>query len=501
MGSIILDYKLNFSPDLTEAQAEALHQRTASKILHCCQQNEGLYIKFGQVFALNAAVLPAPFATTLKVLYDDAPAVGMDQVISIFQEEFGQSPQRLFRSFSPSPIASASIAQVHRATRWDGQEVAVKVQKPSIHLQMNADLSIYRFVIGVFEWAFDLPMLWTADYTIRHIRQETDFLREASNAQEASAHLATDPDLSHDIYIPRVFPEETSSRILTCEWVNGVKVTEVNDIHAMGLSIPRVMALVVDLFAFQIFQSGFVHCDPHPGNVLVRRHPSNPFVPQILLIDHGLYMREDPAFRKQYCQLWKALLLQDLKALESICSKWGISDIPIFASATLMRPWNIGGIQSSINEPTSTSSTQQDTYSSQSEAKDRVRAFLSNSQSIPLELIMVGRNLNIVRSINRSAGSPVNRIGLMADRAVRALGFDGSRNIGRRIRSRWMWIRFRLSLWTLSLAFHAVHAYQCLLHYMTGQRALGFEETLDRQVSQAMKDQFGITLQENIFEG
>lgn len=236
-------------------------------------------------------------------------------------------------------------------------------------------------------------------------------------------------------------------------------------------------------------------------------------------------MREDPAFRKQYCQLWKALLLQDLKALESICSKWGISDIPIFASATLMRPWNIGGIQSSINEPTSTSSTQQDTYSSQSEAKDRVRAFLSNSQSIPLELIMVGRNLNIVRSINRSAGSPVNRIGLMADRAVRALGFDGSRksypvrpsspvttqgliqpsewlrSIGRRIRSRWMWIRFRLSLWTLSLAFHAVHAYQCLLHYMTGQRALGFEETLDRQVSQAMKDQFGITLQENIFEG
>ena len=130
---IVADYKFRFRE--SAADLDAVHARTAQRILRTCQHNGGLYIKLGQGLALNSAVLPPSFNSTLSILYDDAPAVSYREIKRIFMEDLGKAPEDVFASFDPIPVASASVAQVHRAILRTGEAVAVKIQKPEIQKQ------------------------------------------------------------------------------------------------------------------------------------------------------------------------------------------------------------------------------------------------------------------------------------------------------------------------------------------------------------------------------
>jgi aarF domain-containing kinase len=380
---ITIDYKLNFKASKAD-QIDALHERTAKRILDVCRSNGGLYIKFGQQIS-TVPILPKPYEI-MRQLYDKAPFFEYDVVEQIFKKDFGVLPDEVFASFTREPVASASIAQVHKATLKDGTPVAVKIQKPAIEKQIFWDMLGYRGVIFAFEKIFDLPLYWTADYIEKHLIQETDFLNEVRNSERCYNHIQEVYELKNRVYVPKNYHQYCSKHVMTSEWIDGVPLTDRRGIENLGLSIPHVMTNVVNVFADQLFRVGFVHCDPHPGNILIRRHPTW-LGEQIVLLDHGLYVQCSPGFTRQYSLFWKSLFSMDYDLTKTITEGWGIHNPQMFATATLARPWKKG--KAMHIEGTKL----RDVYESQMEAKKQVVKFLQDTEKIPKELIFVGRNL------------------------------------------------------------------------------------------------------------
>lgn len=181
--ALAIDYKLNFKPGYSPEDTmhiEQLHERVANRIFDVFEKNGGLYIKMGQVIGTQSAVLPIAYQIRARKLFDAAPAVSFESVERVFMEDFnGKHPSEIFAEFDMTPIASASIAQVHKARLRNGDTVAVKIQKPAIKKQMNWDLRAFRVLLQVYERIFDLPLSWSSDYIEEHMRMEADFENEA----------------------------------------------------------------------------------------------------------------------------------------------------------------------------------------------------------------------------------------------------------------------------------------------------------------------------------
>lgn len=233
---LAVDYKLNFNPENADG-IMALHERAAQRIFDVIVANGGLYIKIGQTLAMQSAVLPAPYARIFSNLFDDAPQVPWSQVKSLLEEEFGKSPDDVFEHIERRAAASASIAQVHRGRLKSGEEVAIKVQKPEIQKQVDWDLWAYRQLVWIYEkYIFDIPMYFTVDYTCSHLADETNFLLEAANSQQMSEFIQAEPKLRRSVYVPKVFTDFSSKRIMTAEWIDGVKATDYQKFEKMGFS-------------------------------------------------------------------------------------------------------------------------------------------------------------------------------------------------------------------------------------------------------------------------
>src|SRR5690606_9187553 len=178
----------------------------------------------------------------------------------------------------------------------------------------------------------------------------------------------------------------------------------------------QIMRTMVDLFCAQIFVGGWVHCDPHPGNILIRRLPSGK--PQLVLLDHGLYIHTTPEFRKQYAMFWRALLTFDNVVIQEIAKAWGIGNSDLFASSVLMKPYSGGSkevldIMEGRSAPTA--------YERHQHMRKMMEKFLDEEEKMPKELVFIGRNMRIVQGNNAILGSPVNRIRIMGEWASYAL--------------------------------------------------------------------------------
>ena len=167
-GLIALDYKVNFRPELSD-EIPALHERVANRVYDLLTTNGGLYIKIGQAIGNNAALLPGPMQEKFAKLFDDAPQVPYSVVESVLRAEYGKEPagpDGIFEVFEKQAVASASVAQVHRAKlkseNGDGQWVAVKVQKPSVSRQVEWDLGAFHIVMWLYEYSFNMPVYFVA---------------------------------------------------------------------------------------------------------------------------------------------------------------------------------------------------------------------------------------------------------------------------------------------------------------------------------------------------
>ncbi|KAF7331436.1 ABC1 domain-containing protein [Mycena kentingensis (nom. inval.)] len=500
---ITADYKLNFTPEKSD-QIPELHSRVADIMFNLFTSNGGLYIKIGQAIGANAAFLPRPMQVKFASLFDDAPQIPYSDVLAVFQAEFGKPPSGpggVFAYFDEKAVASASIAQVHKAQLADGSWVAVKIQKPDVAIQTEWDLGAYRVVMWLFEKvAFDLPVYFVVDFVSDHLRRELDFELEAKSAQRTAEFVAADPKLSKTTYIPRVYHELTTKRVMTAEWIDGVRLSDRDGIlrlvDKLGVGTRSVMEPMVELFSAQMFRWGWVHCDPHPGNVLVRPHPDAPSRPQIVLLDHGLYVQLTEDFRKDWCGVWEGLLAGEWATVERVTRKWGVGMPDLFASAVLMRPTRLGRgrPERDPTKPKDKPMEEMTNYERSVVMKAKLKGFLLDTDRMPKVLIFLLRNMRMVQGNNKALGSPVNRI--------KITGFAASRALTHRV-GLWHHARFRAFMFSLDVAFWVARARQWVWRVL-GLGAgvgMGFEDEIERSVRGLAKSSFGMDVGPEAFEG
>ncbi|KKA27905.1 hypothetical protein TD95_004200 [Thielaviopsis punctulata] len=552
---VAADYKLNFRPDpWFEGGPHEVHRRNAERLAELIRENGGVYLKIGQAIAMQTAVLPPEFQAMFARMFDDAPQNEWKDVESVIREDFGKSVEEVFGvSFSGEEgkglmerraRASASVAQVHWARLADGREVAVKIQKREIKKQLAFDLNTFKIMTKIYSWAFELPLDTIVPYICERLELETDFLNEAANTKTMRDLVNSEPLFRGRVYIPSVYADLTTHRVLTAEWIEGVRLHDYDILSApwkdpsshsspgiseplsqpdmvaaqeelrlhplnelfkpertswrgpdgtggLGITRREVMKTMIDLFAAQIFRWGVVHCDPHPGNMFVRRLADG--TAQLVLIDHGLYVYMRPEFRAQYARFWKALMTLDMATIRNISAAWGIGSSEVFASATLLRPYQGEDTKSFLASLEGKSPAERQLLM-RARMKRTTREFLQDEHLLPKELVFIGRNMRIVQGNNQAMGSPVNRVKLMGEWASRSLYMEPNLPLAQRAE-----YYLRHALFKVVLLMSDVAFYWFKVQEMLG-RGVGMEEAVEQRMKE-VAGEYGLELQHDVFEG
>ena len=255
-----------------------LHLRNAERIKLRILLLKGLFIKIGQTISVMGSFLPEEFQKHLEELQDKAPARPFEEVAKLVRSEFGKEPGEVFKWIDEHPVASASIAQVHKAHLGDGTVVAVKVQHANIDRIAGVDLLIVKRIIRVVSWLFSIKGLDFAYVQLRKmIEEELNFRREFENISRIRENLKSEKD----IIIPAVYAGYSTGKVLTMAWEDGVKINRLEQIEAWKLDKKLLAERLLRIYSHMIFKDGFYHADPHPGNILVRENGD------MVLLDFG----------------------------------------------------------------------------------------------------------------------------------------------------------------------------------------------------------------------
>jgi predicted unusual protein kinase regulating ubiquinone biosynthesis (AarF/ABC1/UbiB family) len=285
------DLAANTNPLASEAVAHAeaarrdtlhgCHQRGADRLLQLCFDNGGVYVKLGQHVGQLDHLLPGEYVQTMrKHLLDRCPASSLDAVRRVVERDLGAPPEQLFSSFSRDAVASASLAQVHRATSLPdpitGQvrTLAVKVQHPGLRESCAADIAMIGALVKAARAFFpDFDLQWLVDEVEHNLPLELDFRHEALNAARCAANLRSSRSRlpKGKVVVPEVVPELSSARVLTMEWIEGASLGDSEALDALRADRREVSLLVARTFNEMIFTFGDLHADPHAANLLVRR--------------------------------------------------------------------------------------------------------------------------------------------------------------------------------------------------------------------------------------
>jgi ubiquinone biosynthesis protein len=242
---------------------------TAVKLRLLLEELGPTYVKIGQIVSSQASVLPVDWATELARLQDAVPPFPAEQVRERVIEELGAPPEELYAAFEPEPFAAASTAQVHRATLHDGTHVAVKVQRPDIPRKIRADLGILqnaaRVAAGRSETVRSLDVVGMLEQFSSGVLEELDYRGEAYNALRLAENMQALPG----VHVPAVYADLSTSKIITQEFVKGVKVSDVEAIENAGLDRDEIALNALRALIKQLPVDGFFHADPHPGNLLI----------------------------------------------------------------------------------------------------------------------------------------------------------------------------------------------------------------------------------------
>ena len=227
------------------------------------------FIKLGQLMSTRADLLSTDYRAELAKLQDSAPAVPSEVVEEVVERELHAPADRAFATFETAPLACASVGQAHTATLDDGTEVVVKVRRPDVVEDVERDLEIVRNFAARAgrrsKTAARYDVVGLADEFVRSLRAQLDYLQEARNAERFAANFAGDPW----VQIPRVFPDHTTSRVITLERIRGMKITDLAALDEAGLDRHALAERTALITAKMIFDDGFFHADPHPGNFFI----------------------------------------------------------------------------------------------------------------------------------------------------------------------------------------------------------------------------------------
>ncbi|UCE52686.1 MAG: AarF/ABC1/UbiB kinase family protein [Desulfobacterales bacterium] len=291
---------------ISKKRAERAEKLTRPQRLRMAFEELGpTYIKLGQILSTRPDLIPVEFIDELSKLQDKVPPFPFSDVRTVVASEFGVSPEELFESLDETPLASASIGQVHRAVLKDGENVAVKFQRPGIRRIIEVDLEIMLHLATlaerhIEELSFHRPVKIVKEFA-RTLEKEIDYKIEATNMERAARQFL---DTSY-VYIPKVYRDTTTSRILTTEFIEGIKISEIDKLEAAGLDRKLITTRGAELVLSQIFDHGFFHADPHPGNIFVL--PNN----VICLLDFGMAGVVDRQTREDFVDLIDSVVHQN----------------------------------------------------------------------------------------------------------------------------------------------------------------------------------------------
>lgn len=267
------------------------------------------FIKIGQSISTRADLLPLAYVKELSKLQDNVPAFDHQQAMQIIERELGKPLEALFAEIEDAPIAAASLGQVYRARLHSGETVAVKVQRPNLEQTINFDIAVLRQiarfmmrfpqVIRGIDWEGILGEFATI------IFEEMDYIQEGHNAETFRANFRK----WREVYVPTIYWSHTSPRVLTMEFIGGLKVLDLQSLRERGVNPPDVIKLIARTYLKQLLEDGYFHADPHPGNLRMMDDG------RLAFFDFGMVGRISPKLQSQMIDAFFHIVEKDVKGL------------------------------------------------------------------------------------------------------------------------------------------------------------------------------------------
>ena len=250
---------------LSRRQAR-IDEKNSKRLLAGMLKLRGVYIKLGQVLSIMGGFLPPVYIKRLETLQDAVPPHPIDEIEEAFVQSLGARPEAFFDRVDREPVAAASLGQVHVAY-MNGRKMAVKVLYPGIRDVVRIDMRVIKLMVRIYKWFVPVQNIEAVhESLVDLLRRETDYIHEAECMRRMSANFANDDH----ILFPEVIEEVTTRDVLTMTFMEGIKITRIDEIRERGVDLHKLAERLVKSFYKQVFVDRFFHADPHPGNFLVQ---------------------------------------------------------------------------------------------------------------------------------------------------------------------------------------------------------------------------------------
>ncbi|MEO8376116.1 MAG: AarF/UbiB family protein, partial [Candidatus Sumerlaeota bacterium] len=320
--SFIRDWKRYVAFGPPRRLNEKQHLRRAQSLRERMAELGPSFIKGAQVIAMRDDIVLPVYTNELRKLQDRVPPFPAQQARAIIERNLGKRLEEIFSDFQSRPIAAASLGQVHIAT-YQGARVAVKVLRPGVQQLVETDLRVVAMLLYVMDFFIDDNLMKSfssiiAEYT-RMIKLEMDFRNEQANADRLRGNLKE----NQKVIIPRFFTELTTSEVAVNEFVDGIRIDSVEDIRAMGIDSDELIDRLLRTYIRMAVVDGFVHADPHPGNILIDRQGN------IVILDYGMCVEFDEFTRLELLKIVYAVTRKDVDAIVEGYYRLGMVDFDV----------------------------------------------------------------------------------------------------------------------------------------------------------------------------
>ncbi|KAG9252100.1 ABC1 family-domain-containing protein [Emericellopsis atlantica] len=462
---------------------KACHQRCADRTLKVLEKNGGIYIKLGQHLSAMNYLLPSEWTTTFLPLQDKCPVSSFESIQDMFKKDTGEDLWFYFSEFADQPIGAASLAQVHIATMKDtGRKVAVKVQHPELEAWAPLDLATTRFTFSTLKRFFpEYDLEWLSSEMDVSLPKELNFVEEADNARRMKEHFAKLPELP--LIIPEVLWAKKRILVMACE--PGKRPDDLEYLDANGIDRDEVSSTFGRIFNEMIFGDGApLHCDPHGGNIAIRKNDSRRRFGRgpnfdIILYDHGLYRDIPLPLRRSYAKMWLAVIDGDVPRMKKYAYEVaGIEekDFPLFASAITGRDYSIVSKQGSILQ-TRTSDEQQNMSGALQEGL--IVDLVQLLSRVPRIILLILKTNDLTRSLDENLQTrqgPIRNFMILARYCARTVFYEKLEEI--RATGSLIWPANALRMFAAWLSFARVELkLEAFELYLGVKRMLGMQST------------------------